>query len=204
MVLVIDNYDSFTYNLVQYLGSLGAEPIVRRNDEITAEDAAAMAPAGILLSPGPCTPRESGVCLDILAAALDGPLNETPIFGVCLGHQAIAHACGATVGAAKTLMHGKTSEVRHDGAGLFEGLPNPLTVCRYHSLAAFEETLPDELEATARTEDGEVMALRHRSRPIVGVQFHPESAFTDQGMRMVQNWLRMLPPAPASHLPGEG
>lgn len=198
MVLVIDNFDSFTYNLVQYLGRLGAEPVVRRNNEITAEEAAAMAPRGILLSPGPCTPRESGVCLDILAAALNGPLEQTPIFGVCLGHQAIAHASGATVGSAKTLMHGKTSEVTHNGEGLFEGLPNPLTVCRYHSLAAFEETLPPELEVTARTADGEIMAMRRTDRPMVGVQFHPESAFTDQGLRMVENWLRMLPPAAAA------
>ncbi len=185
MILVIDNYDSFTYNLVHYLSELGARMVVRRNDVLTAEGAFALRPEAILLSPGPCTPNDAGICLDILAKA---PL-DLPVLGVCLGHQAIAQAFGGQVTRAKTLMHGKTSPVRHDGLGLFEGLPNPLTAARYHSLATPREFLPDVLDVTAWTEDGEVMGLRHKTRPIFGLQFHPESIATEGGHAMLANFL---------------
>jgi anthranilate synthase component 2 len=185
MILVIDNYDSFTYNLVHYLGELGARVIVRRNDKLTADEALAMGPEAVLLSPGPCTPNEAGVCLDLLAKA---PEN-LPILGVCLGHQAIAQAFGGEVTRAKHLMHGKTSPVRHDGESLFEGLPDPMVAARYHSLATPEASLPETLVATAWSEDGEVMALRHRTRPIFGVQFHPESIATEGGHRLLANFL---------------
>jgi anthranilate synthase component 2 len=185
MILVIDNYDSFTYNLVHYLGELGARTLVRRNDALTAEEALETQPEAILLSPGPCTPNEAGVCLDLLAKA---PEN-LPILGVCLGHQAIAQGFGGQVTRAKSLMHGKTSPIRHDGLGLFESLPNPLTAARYHSLATPRERLPDVLDVTAWTEDGEVMGLRHKTRPIFGLQFHPESIATEGGHAMLANFL---------------
>jgi len=185
MILVIDNYDSFTYNLVHYLGELGARVIVRRNDKLTADEALAMGPEAVLLSPGPCTPNEAGVCLDLLAKAPE----HLPILGVCLGHQAIAQAFGGEVTRAKHLMHGKTSPVRHDGESLFEGLPDPMVAARYHSLATPEGSLPETLVATAWSEDGEVMALRHRTRPIFGVQFHPESIATEGGHRLLANFL---------------
>jgi anthranilate synthase component 2 len=185
MILVIDNYDSFTYNLVHYLSELGARLVVRRNDALTADEALAMQPEAILLSPGPCTPNEAGVCLDILAKAPD----DLPILGVCLGHQAIAQAFGGQVTRAKSLMHGKTSPIRHDGQGVFKGLPNPLTAARYHSLATPRELLPGNLEVTAWTEDGEVMGIRHKTRPIFGLQFHPESIATEGGHAMLANFL---------------
>ena len=185
MILVIDNYDSFTYNLVHYLAELGARTIVRRNDALNADDALALQSEAILLSPGPCTPNEAGVCLDILAKA---PL-DLPILGVCLGHQAIAQAFGGQVTRAKSLMHGKTSTVRHNGEGLFKDLPNPVTAARYHSLATPREHLPQTLEVTAWTDDDEVMGLRHRTRPIFGLQFHPESIATEGGHAMLANFL---------------
>lgn len=186
MILVIDNYDSFTYNLVHYLAELGARLVVRRNDALTAEEALAMTPDAILLSPGPCTPNEAGICLDLIAKAPEA----LPILGVCLGHQAIAQAFGGVVARAKTLMHGKTSPILNDGTGVFEGLPSPVTATRYHSLATPRETLPAELVVNAWTEDGEVMGFRHRDRPIHGVQFHPESVATERGHAMLANFLR--------------
>ncbi len=194
MVLVIDNYDSFTYNLVQYIGELGGEVVVHRNDQITAQSAAELNPSGIIFSPGPCTPKESGVCLDVLRDAYaGGPLSRVPIFGVCLGHQAIGFAAGGTVDAAKRILHGKTSRIDHDGKGIFGGLDNPLSVTRYHSLSVLEEGLPDCFTITARTlDDEEIMGLRHNHLPIEGVQFHPESVLTDQGKQMVKNFLDSL------------
>lgn len=193
VILVIDNYDSFTYNLVQYLGILGAEVNVRRNDEIDLDGIAALQPAGIMLSPGPCTPAESGICLDILRAATseDSRLAGIPIFGVCLGHQAMGEVGGGKVTQAKRIMHGKASPVEHDGQGLFAGMPNPFTAIRYHSLVITEATVPAEYVITARSQDDrEVMGIRHRSLPIEGVQFHPESILTEKGIRIVENFVR--------------
>ena len=187
MILVIDNYDSFTYNLVHYLAELGAEMEIRRNDTLSVDEALALKPRALLLSPGPCTPNEAGICLDLIAAA---PF-DLPILGVCLGHQAIGQAFGGQVVRARALMHGKTSLVTHTGTGLFEGLPNPFTAARYHSLAVRPESLPDALVATAWTEDGEIMGLAHRTRPIHGVQFHPESYATEHGHRLLSNFLRL-------------
>jgi anthranilate synthase component 2 len=187
MILVVDNYDSFTYNLVHYLAELGADPVVRRNDKIGVHEALALAPQGILLSPGPCTPSEAGVCLDLIARAPE----SLPILGVCLGHQAIGQAFGGEVIRAKTLMHGKTSPIRHGGEGVFAGLPDPFTAARYHSLAVRRETLPEALAVTAWTEDGEIMGVRHRTRPIQGVQFHPESHATEHGHALLANFLRV-------------
>jgi anthranilate synthase component 2 len=187
MILVIDNYDSFTYNLVHYLAELGAEMVIRRNDTLTVDEALALQPTALLLSPGPCTPNEAGICLDLIAAAPD----SLPILGVCLGHQAIGQAFGGQVIRAKALMHGKTSQVIHQGSGLFEGLPSPFTAARYHSLAVRLESLPDALVATAWTDDGEIMGLAHRTRPIHGVQFHPESYATEHGHRLLANFLRL-------------
>jgi para-aminobenzoate synthetase component 2 len=184
-VLVIDNYDSFVFNLVQYLGQLGAECEVRRNDEITLADVGRSRAAGVLLSPGPGTPERAGLCLPLISAYG----GELPIFGVCLGHQAIGAAFGATVTRAPELLHGKTSEVHHKGEGVLAGLPDPFTATRYHSLAVVESTLPPEIEVTGRTESGVVMALRHRELPIEGVQFHPESVLTQGGHLMLANWL---------------
>ncbi|HLI65029.1 MAG TPA: aminodeoxychorismate/anthranilate synthase component II, partial [Caulobacteraceae bacterium] len=171
MILVIDNYDSFTYNLVHYLNELGADTRVVRNDAISAVDAIAMRPAALLLSPGPCTPNEAGICLEVIARAPDA----LPILGVCLGHQSIGQAFGGQVVRAQSLMHGKTSPIHHNGEGVFAGLPDPFTATRYHSLSVPRESMPEVLEVTAWTDDGEVMGLRHRTRPIFGVQFHPES-----------------------------
>ena len=187
MILVIDNYDSFTYNLVHYLAELGAEMEIRRNDTLSVDEALALKPRALLLSPGPCTPNEAGICLDLIAAA---PF-DLPILGVCLGHQAIGQAFGGQVVRARALMHGKTSLVTHTGTGLFEGLPNPFTAARYHSLAVRPESLPDALVATAWTEVGEIMGLAHRTRPIPGVQFHPESYATEHGHRLLSNFLRL-------------
>jgi anthranilate synthase/aminodeoxychorismate synthase-like glutamine amidotransferase len=192
MVFVLDNYDSFTYNLVQYLGELGAEVEVRRNDELTVEEVEALRPERILLSPGPCTPREAGILVPLIRQMA----GKVPIFGVCLGHQAIGEAFGGDVVRAQHLMHGKTSPVDHDGKGVFAGLETPLTCTRYHSLIVAEETLPAELVVTARTAspDGKgtvIMGLRHRTLPIEGVQFHPESVLTEGGHQMIRNFLGM-------------
>jgi anthranilate synthase/aminodeoxychorismate synthase-like glutamine amidotransferase len=191
MVFVLDNYDSFTYNLVQYLGELGAEVEVYRNDELTVEQVEALKPERILLSPGPCTPAEAGILVPLIRHMA----GKVPILGVCLGHQAIGEAFGGHVVRAHHLMHGKTSAVEHDGKGVFSGLPTPLTCTRYHSLIVEEDTLPAELEITARTaESGSgsvIMGLRHRTLPIEGVQFHPESVLTEGGHQMIRNFLDM-------------
>ena len=185
MILVIDNYDSFTYNLVHYLNELGAETQVHRNDAISVEAALALKPQGVLLSPGPCTPNEAGICLDLLAAAP----QDLPIFGVCLGHQAMGQAFGGKVIRARQLMHGKTSPIHHTGKGVFAGLKNPFTATRYHSLCIEKESAPDVLEVTAWTDDGEIMGVQHRTRPIHGVQFHPESIATEHGHALLGNFL---------------
>ena len=206
MILVIDNYDSFTYNLVQYLGQCGAEVEVRRNDEITVAGIRAARPGGIMLSPGPRTPKESGVCLDVLRLALAGePGFDVPIFGVCLGHQAMGHVAGGTVARARTIMHGKSSMIRHDGQGLFAGMPNPFRGIRYHSLVVTRETVPPGFVVTAVSDDdGEVMGMRHDSLPIEGVQFHPESVMTEDGIRIVANFVeRVRQYHPASSSPAK-
>lgn len=185
MILVIDNYDSFTYNLVQYLGELGEEVQVFRNDEIDIAGIQAMQPDHILLSPGPCTPNEAGITLEVI----DSFKGIIPIFGVCLGHQAIGQAFGGNVIRAERLMHGKTSPIVHEGASVFAGLPSPFTATRYHSLIVERETLPACLEITAETAEGEIMGLRHKEYPIEGVQFHPESIITDHGHQMLRNFL---------------
>jgi anthranilate synthase component 2 len=187
MILVIDNYDSFTYNLVHYLDELGVQPRVWRNDVLTVEEALGLRPEAVVLSPGPCTPNEAGICLDLIAAAAE----DLPILGVCLGHQAIGQAFGGKIVRAKTLMHGKTSAIRHAGAALFEGLANGFIATRYHSLSVARESLPNALEVTAWTDDGEIMGLSHRARPIHGVQFHPESILTQGGHRLLGNFLRL-------------
>jgi anthranilate synthase/aminodeoxychorismate synthase-like glutamine amidotransferase len=195
MVFVLDNYDSFTYNLVQYMGELGAEMVVKRNDELTPEQVAELKPDRILISPGPCTPQEAGISIALLkhfAASQQAGGPRVPILGVCLGHQAIGAAFGGNVVRAAKLMHGKTSEVAHDGRTIFEGIPPTMTCTRYHSLIVQEEGLPDELEISARTATGDtIMALRHRTLPIEGVQFHPESVLTTHGRRMIENFLKM-------------
>ena len=182
-ILVVDNYDSFVFNLVQYLAQLGAEVDVRRNDEVTP--AQALEYDGVLLSPGPGTPEDAGVCMDIVRECA----GRVPIFGVCLGHQAIAAAYGATVSRAPELLHGKTSAVSHEDAGVLAGLPSPFTATRYHSLAVDPTTVPDELVVTGRTESGVIMGIRHRDLPVEGVQFHPESVLTEGGHAMLANWL---------------
>ena len=192
MILVIDNYDSFTYNLVHYLNELGAETLVYRNDALSVEEALGLQPQGVLLSPGPCTPNEAGICLDLLATAPD----DLPILGVCLGHQAIGQAYGGQVVRAKAIMHGKTSQIEHTGKGIFAGLPNPVTATRYHSLSVERSTMPDVLEVTAWTDDGEVMGFQHKTKPVHGVQFHPESIATEGGHAMLANFLKLagVPP----------
>ncbi len=187
-ILVVDNYDSFVFNLVQYLGQLGVEATVWRNDDERLADRTAVAADfdGILLSPGPGTPQRAGATMDLVAAAAAA---RTPLLGVCLGHQAIGAAFGATVDRAPELLHGKTSSISHSGVGVLEGLPQPFIATRYHSLTVLEDTLPDELEVTGRSESGVVMAMRHRDLPIHGVQFHPESILTEGGHRMLANWL---------------
>ncbi len=187
MLLMIDNYDSFTYNLVQYFGELGEDVQVARNDEITTDDIARLAPARICISPGPCTPSEAGISLELLKRFA----GQIPMLGVCLGHQAIGHAFGGRVVRAKTLMHGKTSPIEHTGAGVFAALPSPLTAARYHSLAVERASLPDCLEVTAWTADGEIMGLRHRQLAIEGVQFHPESIATEHGHQLLKNFLNI-------------
>ncbi|WP_020620868.1 aminodeoxychorismate/anthranilate synthase component II [Paenibacillus daejeonensis] len=187
MILVIDNYDSFTYNLVQYLGELGGDIVVKRNDEIDLAGIRELAPDHILISPGPCTPNEAGISLSLI----EHFKGEIPIFGVCLGHQSIGQAFGGDVIRAEQLMHGKTSEIIHDGKSIFEGLPSPFTATRYHSLIVKRETLPDCLEITAETAQGEIMGLRHKTYPIEGVQFHPESIITQHGLVMLRNFLSL-------------
>jgi anthranilate synthase/aminodeoxychorismate synthase-like glutamine amidotransferase len=185
MLLVLDNYDSFTYNLVQYFGKLGVEQRIFRNNEITPKEALALNPDRVLLSPGPCTPSDAGVTLDIIGAFA----GRKPIFGVCLGHQAIGQYFGGRVVRADRLMHGKTSPIRHRSTDLFEGMPQGFQGTRYHSLLVERSTFPRELEITAETDEGEVMGLRHRTLPIWGVQFHPESIATEGGMRILENFL---------------
>ena len=197
MVFVLDNYDSFTYNLVQYLGELGAEVVVRRNDELTVEEVEALRPERILLSPGPCTPGEAGILVPLIRHMA----GKVPILGVCLGHQAIGEAFGGNVIRARNLMHGKTSAVEHDGKGVFAGLPTPLTCTRYHSLIVEEESLTGDLTVTARTSEinnvpgdapgSVIMGLRHKFLPVEGVQFHPESVLTEGGHQMIRNFLGM-------------
>ena len=185
MVLVIDNYDSFTYNLVQYLGELGQDVRVVRNDEIPAAGIAALAPSHIVISPGPCTPNEAGISLETIKQFA----GKIPILGVCLGHQSIGQAFGGNVVRARRVMHGKTSPILHEGKGVFAGLPNPFEATRYHSLLVERESLPDCLEITARTAEGEIMGLRHKSHAVEGVQFHPESFLTTVGKDLLRNFL---------------
>lgn len=191
MVFVLDNYDSFTYNLVQYLGELGAEVEVRRNDQVTVEDVESLHPERILLSPGPCTPQEAGISIDLIRHFG----GKVPLLGVCLGHQAIGAAFGGEVVPARHLMHGKTSQVEHDGRTIFTGLPSPMTATRYHSLVVAERGLPKDLEisATSKERDGSsvIMGLRHRRFPVEGVQFHPESVLTQQGKQLIRNFLAL-------------
>jgi anthranilate synthase/aminodeoxychorismate synthase-like glutamine amidotransferase len=197
MVFVLDNYDSFTYNLVQYLGELGAQVEVRRNDQVTAAEVEAMQPERILISPGPCTPQEAGISIELVRRMA----GKVPILGVCLGHQAIGAAFGGNVVRARTLMHGKTSEVEHDGRTIFKGLKSPMTATRYHSLIVAEEGLPADLEVSAFTGSGKstgkskearvIMGLRHRKFPVEGVQFHPESVLTSSGKQLIRNFLEL-------------
>ncbi|HEY7348008.1 MAG TPA: aminodeoxychorismate/anthranilate synthase component II [Ktedonobacterales bacterium] len=188
MLLLLDNYDSFTYNLYQYLWGLGAEVIVRRNDQITLEEIAALAPAGIVISPGPCTPNEAGICNEVIRTF--GP--TTPLLGVCLGHQCIGQVYGGRVIRAPVPMHGKLSRITHQGQGVLAGLPQPFEAVRYHSLIVERATLPAELEITAETDDKLIMALRHREYPVEGLQFHPESILTSQGKDLLRNFLAQV------------
>jgi anthranilate synthase/aminodeoxychorismate synthase-like glutamine amidotransferase len=187
MLLIIDNYDSFTYNLVQYFGELGADPLVKRNDEITVSEIEALNPEAVVISPGPCTPKEAGISNEVISRI--GP--HLPVLGVCLGHQCIGHVYGANVVRAARLMHGKTSPILHDGTGVFTELPDPFEATRYHSLLVDPPTVPDTLVVNARTAEGEIMGLRHREFPIHGVQFHPESILTGHGKDLLANFLRM-------------
>jgi len=185
MILIIDNYDSFTYNLVQYLGEMGQELVVRRNDQITLEEIADLRPDRIVVSPGPCTPNEAGVSV----ATIQRFAGQIPILGVCLGHQSIGQAFGGEIVRAGRLMHGKTSMIHHDGHGVFHGLPNPFEATRYHSLLVHRESLPDCLQVTAETDEGEIMGLRHKELPVEGVQFHPESVLTTSGKDLLRNFI---------------
>lgn len=187
MLLVIDNYDSFTYNLVQYFGELGADPVVRRNDEITVDDVATMKPDRICISPGPCTPREAGISCDVIRTYA----GQMPILGVCLGHQCMGDVYGGDVVRADRLMHGKTSPILHHGENVFAGLPSPFEATRYHSLLVKRDTFPDCLKITAETAEGEIMGLAHRELPVYGVQFHPESILTSEGKRLLGNFLKL-------------
>jgi anthranilate synthase component 2 len=186
MIVMIDNYDSFTYNLVQYFGELGQDVKVLRNDEVSVEEVQALAPAQIVISPGPCTPTEAGISLGVVERLA----GQVPILGVCLGHQAIGQAFGAKVVRARQVMHGKVSRIRHDARGVFAGLPDDFVATRYHSLVVERTSLPDCLLVTAESEDGEIMGLRHRTLPIEGVQFHPEALLTEHGHAMLKNFLR--------------
>ncbi len=192
MLLLIDNYDSFTYNLVHYLGELGAEVVVRRNDALDVQEAMAMNPAAILLSPGPCDPSQAGICLAMTAAAAE---TKTPLMGVCLGHQTIGEAFGGKVTRCHEIVHGKMGMMKHTGKGLFAGLPSPFEATRYHSLIVERESLPDCLEITAELEDGTIMGLQHKELPIHGVQFHPESISSQHGHKLLQNFLNIVPVA---------
>ena len=192
MLLVIDNYDSFTYNLVQYFGELGADPQVFRNDKISLKKILALRPRSIVISPGPCTPKDAGISNEVIRE-LSG---KVPILGVCLGHQCIGHVFGGRVVRAKNIMHGKTSQIYHDGADLFRGLPNPFTATRYHSLLVEKKGLPGELELTAWTDRREIMGLRHRRHPTWGVQFHPESILTQSGKDILKNFLKLAEGVP--------
>ncbi|RFB28377.1 aminodeoxychorismate/anthranilate synthase component II [Brevibacillus sp. VP] len=185
MIIMIDNYDSFTYNLVQFVGELGEELRVFRNDKITLEEIENMKPDYLMISPGPCTPNEAGISMDVVRHFA----GKVPIFGVCLGHQSIGQVFGGKIVRADRLMHGKTSEVLHDGKTIFASIPSPFQAARYHSLVIQEESIPEELEITARTPEGEIMAIRHRKLPIEGVQFHPESIITQYGKQMLKNFL---------------
>ena len=187
MILLIDNYDSFTYNLYQYLCELGAEVEVRRNDKTTIEEIEAMAPEKIVISPGPCTPKEAGISNEVILRFG----TETPTLGVCLGHQCIGDAYGGTVGGAGEIMHGKMSTIHHDDTGVFAGLPNPFEAIRYHSLAIYKDDMPEDLEVTAWTDNGIVMGVRHKSHPVEGIQFHPESIMTKVGHDLLRNFLEM-------------
>ena len=187
MILVIDNYDSFTYNLVQYFGELGAEPLVRRNDEITLDEIVKLSPERICISPGPCSPNEAGISNEVIRKLA----GKYPILGVCLGHQCMGHVYGGEVVRAGRLMHGKTSPILHNGKDLFQELPNPFEATRYHSLIVRRETFPDELEITAETAEGEIMGLRHKELPLWGVQFHPESILSTHGKQLLANFLKL-------------
>ncbi len=187
MILVIDNYDSFTYNLVQYLGELGVEQSVVRNDQITVDQIKAMRPEAIVISPGPCTPNEAGISVELIRSLHGG----VPILGVCLGHQAIGQAFGAEIVRAPSIVHGKTSPIFHDQKGMFAGIPSPFLATRYHSLIVKKDALPDSLEVTAWTSDGLIMGLKHRNSQTIGVQFHPESVATKEGKRLIENFLTM-------------
>lgn len=189
MLLMIDNYDSFTYNIVQYFYELGQDVLVKRNDEITIDDIKNMDNIdAIVISPGPCTPNEAGISVDVIKEFK----GVYPILGVCLGHQSIGQAFGAKIVKAKCLMHGKTSKIYHNGKGLFEGIPNPFNAVRYHSLVIDEKTLPEDIQITARSDDGEIMAIEHKKYPIWGVQFHPESILTEYGMKLLENFLKLV------------
>lgn len=187
-ILVVDNYDSFTWNLVHYLHEVGAETRVIRNDELTVTEVLASKPDGIVLSPGPCTPNEAGICVNLVAQAPD----DLPILGVCLGHQSIGQAVGGAVTTAKEIRHGKRSVITHTGGPLFAGLPETFSVVRYHSLSVRAEDLPESLIADAHTDDGEIMAVRHKTRPVYGLQFHPESILTEHGHAMLANWVGLI------------
>ena len=188
MIIVLDNYDSFTYNLVQYLGELGADPVVKRNDEITIDEIRALKPERILVSPGPCSPREAGLSNDVIRVFAG---EGVPVFGVCLGHQCIGHAFGGDVIVNYRMMHGKTSPIRHNGRDLFAGMPNPFMATRYHSLVIRRESMPDCLEITAESDEGEIMGVRHKTLPAWGVQFHPESILTENGRQILKNFLTL-------------
>ncbi len=191
MILMIDNYDSFTFNLVQYLRGMGAEVLVKRNDELTVEQALALRPQGIVISPGPCSPSEAGISVALIQA-LEG---RVPLLGICLGMQSIGMAYGGKIVHAKRIMHGKVSDVSHDGLGIFAGIKSPFKATRYHSLAVERESLPECLRITAESEDGEIMGVRHASLPVEGVQFHPESVLTTCGKRMMKNFMKQVDPA---------
>ncbi|PKJ52376.1 aminodeoxychorismate/anthranilate synthase component II [Bacillus sp. SN10] len=194
MILMIDNYDSFTFNLVQFLGELGQDLVVKRNDEVTISDIENMKPDFLMISPGPCSPNEAGISMEVIRYFA----GKIPIFGVCLGHQSIAQVFGGEVVRAERLMHGKTSLMHHDEKTIFSDIPNPFTATRYHSLIVKKETLPDCLEVTSWTEEGEIMALRHTTLPIEGVQFHPESIMTSHGKELLQNFIRKYNPSVTS------
>lgn len=196
MIFILDNYDSFTYNLVQYMGELGAELVVHRNDRITCDEIADLAPEKIVISPGPCTPNEAGISMQVVERFA----GQIPILGVCLGHQSIGQVYGGTVARAPYIMHGKTSDIHHDGEGVYDGLPTPFTATRYHSLIVERDSVPDCLQVVAETDDGLVMGLRHRELDVEGVQFHPESILTNVGQHLLANFLGLPAPAPKQNL----